>query len=182
MWATPQVVKRTSFDQLILWHSEEIELDSNLLESLILVESSGSPRAYRFEKEFWERYLKGKPMWAKQEPRRVSASYGLMQLMYPVAWEQGFRGTPESLFEPSINLRYGCKLLSSLRKWAGGFLPSMLAAYNGGKRANAPTDVPLRNAGYVGKVKKRYEEVASWNDLLAVAPSSKISSDVPVSF
>jgi soluble lytic murein transglycosylase-like protein len=93
--------------------------------------------------------MEGKPQWIGANPRRVSASYGLMQVMLPVAVELGYVGEPEGLFVPSVALDMGCMKLAELLKWSGGNVDQALAAYNGGKgNWNAP-----RPQQYVTKVK-----------------------------
>jgi soluble lytic murein transglycosylase-like protein len=140
------------------WYREEIEdaarryaLDPDLLEALVLTESEGLTNAYRFEPNFWRTYLAGKPEWEGKNPHRVSASYGLCQVMFPVAVEQGFQGAPEDLFSPVIGLEYGAKTLLKQVIWANGNIDQALAAYNGGRKGNEKP--PYRNAGYALKVK-----------------------------
>jgi soluble lytic murein transglycosylase-like protein len=126
-------------------------LDPQLVEAVVRAESSGNPRAYRYEPAFWDRYLKDKQKYKHEQPRRVSASYGLMQLMFPTASDElGFEGEPEDLFNIDINLDLGCALLVKNRKW-GGSMEAALAAYNGG-RTKDNLKPPFRNGGYVSKV------------------------------
>lgn len=144
------------------WYRPEVEvvaerhgLSADLVQAVCLTESSGQTHAYRAEPAFWDRYLKGKPEWDGSNPARVSASYGLMQVMFPVAVEHGMARTepPEYLFVPLIGLTYGCLVLQRRMDWAGGDLRAALASYNGGKtRDNAPGVEPKRNENYVNKV------------------------------
>lgn len=140
------------------WYRPEIEaaarehgLEADLVEAVVLTESAGLAHAYRWEPEFWNRYLDGKPEWKGMNPRRVSASYGLMQVMFPVAVEMGYVGEPEGLFVPSVALDMGCMKLAELLKWSGGNVDQALAAFNGGRGGNAKP--PYRNASYVLKVR-----------------------------
>ena len=128
-------------------------LTPDLVQAVCLVESSGQTHAYRLEPAFWDRYLKGKQEWDGANPERVSASYGLMQVMFPTAVEHGMARTepPEYLFVPLIGLDYGCRVLAKRLEWANGDLRAALASYNGGKLGNAPGG-PLRNAAYADKV------------------------------
>jgi soluble lytic murein transglycosylase-like protein len=57
-------------------------LDADLVEGIVLQESSGRTYAYRFEPNFWAKYMATKPAFAQANPERVSASYGLMQVMF----------------------------------------------------------------------------------------------------
>jgi soluble lytic murein transglycosylase-like protein len=140
------------------------KLDPNLVEAIVGVESNHQTDAFRFEPTFWARYLAKLPAYAGRNPRRVSSSYGLMQVMYPTAVEHGFAGTPEELFVPETGLEFGCRRLRSLLDWAGGFthvpplarLRAAAAAYNGGRGGNAPDAPQLRNGVYAGKVLTAY--------------------------
>lgn len=142
------------------WYRAEVELMANrhaltpdLVQAVCLVESSGQTHAYRAEPAFYDRYLKGKPEWDGANPARVSASYGLMQVMFPVAVEHGMSRSepPEYLFVPLIGLDYGCRVLAKRLEWARGDLRAAVASYNGGQGGNAPGG-PLRNAAYADKV------------------------------
>jgi soluble lytic murein transglycosylase-like protein len=128
------------------------ELDPLVIEAMVRVESSGRANAYRYEPAFWTRYLAGHATYKAMNPHRASASYGLMQVMYPTARAHGFRGEPEELFVPRTSLHYGCLVLKDCLAWSQGHLDSALAAYNGGKTRDnlAP---PRRNGVYVNKVR-----------------------------
>lgn len=124
-------------------------LDPDLVEAVIEIESfGGRADAFRFEPDFYDRYLKGKPEWARWLPRRASSSYGLMQVMFPTARGIGFTGEPEELFVPKVNLYWGCKLLAKLLSWAKGNEAKALAAYNGGQ-GNWKADKPQAYAAKV---------------------------------
>lgn len=135
-------------------------LDPALVTAVVITESSGLTHAYRYEPGFWDRYLKHRPEWDGANPARVSASYGLMQVMFPVAVEFGYpkNDPPEYLFVPLIGLEYGCKVLKERMTWAGGNVRAALAAYNGGKGGNLPGGT-LRNAAYADKVLGRLDKV-----------------------
>ncbi len=57
----------------------------------------GNPQAYRYE-PVYTRYIQNKAAWKSNpyydSPKRISASYGLMQIMYTTAYSVGFRGKP----------------------------------------------------------------------------------------
>jgi soluble lytic murein transglycosylase-like protein len=131
--------------------AHEHGLEPDLVEGVVLTESSGRTDAFRYEPGFYERYLKGRPAWKDQIPRRISSSYGLMQVMYTTAVEHGFTGEPEELFIPKRGLDMGCTILAHLMEWSELDPMKALAAYNGGK-GMLPTD-------YAKKVWKNYEAV-----------------------
>ena len=145
-------------------------LDSDLVAAVVDRESGGWASAYRYEPDFFDRYLKNNPAYAHRNPREVSASYGLMQIMYPTAVDAGFTGQPWELFAPSVGLEWGCRVLASLLQWSRSLYTglsseaasvvtrSALAAYNGGKGKNAPTGV-LRNRAYADEVLMRYAQI-----------------------
>lgn len=132
-------------------------LDPRVVEAVVAVESSGRTHAYRFEPQFFDKYLSGKPEWRSAVPERVSASYGLMQVMFVVAKELGFTGEPELLFVPRIGLDWGCRKLATLMAWAEGDVVRALAAYNGGRGGN--TTPPLRNQAYADRVLRALADV-----------------------
>jgi soluble lytic murein transglycosylase-like protein len=130
-------------------------LDPNLVEAIVIAESSGQTDAFRFEPAFFDRYLKHHPTHAQANPRRVSSSYGLMQVMFTTAQQYGFFDEPEELFKPSVGLQFGCLHLRRLLRWAEGDTRKALAAYNGGQ-GNASGAAPQR---YASKVLKLYATV-----------------------
>lgn len=109
-------------------------LDPNLLEALVVTESSGRADAFRHEPGYYRLYIEGRPQWAGRIPRRVASSYGLTQIMYPTALQYGFNPNyePEMLFLPEINLNLGAKILAALLKRFNGDVEQALQAYNGG--------------------------------------------------
>jgi soluble lytic murein transglycosylase-like protein len=140
-----------------------------LVEAVVWTESTDHTDAFRPEPNFYRRYLKGKPEWAGWVPRRISSSYGLMQVMYTTAILNGWAGEPEELFLPEIGLTAGCARLRYLFAWAGRvaepqadadvILSTTLAAYNGGQGGNGPgralrvPQLTLRTSAYPPKVK-----------------------------
>lgn len=139
-------------------------LDTLLVEAVVVQESGGNTDAFRFEPDFWNRYLKQNPRYRGLNPRRVSSSYGLMQVMYCRVLEDKIADNdawaPELLFVPENGLDVGCGLLYELLQWANG-LPATpgisveekaLAAYNGGRGGNDGRTLPLRNGKYAREV------------------------------
>src|SRR3990167_1944591 len=139
-------------------------LNPLLVEAVVVQESGGNTDAFRFEADFWNRYLKANPKYRHLNPRRVSSSYGLMQCLYCRLLEDKIADNdawaPELLFIPENGLDIGCGLLKELLDWAATrdadpekIVLSALAAYNGGKGGNDPTkNWPLRNASYAKSV------------------------------
>ncbi len=142
-------------------------LDPLLVEAIVVKESSGNTDAFRFEPDFWNRYLKGNPTYRHLNPRRVSSSYGLMQVMYCRLLEDKLAANdawdPELLFIPENGLDIGCGFLAQLMEWAATLTPPAgvhcpvefiaLAAYNGGRGGNDPgKNWPLRNGAYARDV------------------------------
>ena len=114
--------------------AHEHGLDADLIEALVLTESSGRADAFRFEPGFYDRYLAHNPQFTGQVPRRVASSYGLCQVMYTTALQYDYPyPDPEYLFVPAINLEFGGRILADLLEWADGDVLKALAGYNGGK-------------------------------------------------
>lgn len=150
-------------------HKEAVDqqLDPVMVAAVVLKESGANSDAFRHEPAFWNRYMKAQPQFKGLNPRRYSSSYSLMQPMWVVATEEGFPADlpPELLFVPETNLKYGCKRLKALIAWADKGWPettaeirlaASLAAYNGGRGGNRPTDQPNRNASYAKGVLSLY--------------------------
>ena len=142
--------------------------DPDLLEAIVMIESGGHYYAYRHEPVFYRSLIKRRPEYAGRHPEEVSASYGLMQIMYPTAVDLGFNGQPWDLFAPTESLKWGTRYLDECFKWAYRKGPdepyeviqaSALASYNGGRWRNEPDDIPDRNAAYARKVLTKYEEL-----------------------
>lgn len=123
----------TLYRDLIERVADAHELDPNLVEAIVVMESAGMADAFRFEPAFYRTYLQKNAHYAGQIPRRVGSSYGLMQVMFSTAEEHGYTDVPEKLFIPEIGLEYGCRCLARLVKWSGGNVRQAVAAYNGGR-------------------------------------------------
>lgn len=131
-------------------------LDPNLVEAIVIQESNACTDAFRYEDGFYRRYLKGHARFAGQIPRRISSSYGLMQVMYTTAQEYGFHDVPEVLFVPDQGLQFGCLHLKHLLQWAGADTRKALASYNGGE-GNWQAVKPQRYASQVLMLKASVE-------------------------
>lgn len=121
----------TEYDREIRLAAVQHTLDPQLVTAVVLQESSGHTDAFRYEPEFYDRYLAHKPEYAGKPRRRVSSSYGLMQVMYSTARQHGYGGDPEGLFLPACGLEYGCRHLRLLLNQHGS-VEAALAAYNAG--------------------------------------------------
>jgi soluble lytic murein transglycosylase-like protein len=119
------------------------DLDPYLLGALVVAESSANPFAIRVERGFWSRYGAAIIRRARLTtettddtwliyPDLASASYGLCQIMYPVALELGVRPTyPTELCDIGLNLDLGARLLSGHLRRHRGDETAALGAYNG---------------------------------------------------
>ena len=95
-----------------------------LILAVIQQESGGDPAATRYEPEYEERYRARCEEIARAcslSTKDVATSYGLMQLMLPLAWgymgpaqkEDGSGGV-KSLLDPELNIRFGAAHLGVL--------------------------------------------------------------------
>lgn len=145
----------TPYRALIEQIAPQFKVDPNLLEAVVIAESNGCTDAFRYEPAFYEHYLKGKPEWLAWNPRRVSSSYGLAQVMFPTAKQYGFGDLPELLFIPDVGLTFGCQHLAKMLAWAEDDIRKALAAYNGGTGNWLGADAQK----YAARVMKLYESV-----------------------
>lgn len=147
------------------------QLDPDLVQGVVEQESTYRWYAMRFEQGFWTVYLAHNPLWRDKDPHEVSSSYGLMQIMFVTAVENGFKGKPWELLSPAQNLDAGCRYLAQQFDWAHSaykgpaagaehtILMSALAAYNGGKKGNLPDALPDRNRAYAVTVWDRVQQI-----------------------
>lgn len=131
-------------------------LDADLVLAFVMTESSGNPKATRYEPAFYKRYVqpllgKTKDLTPKELAGRAT-SWGLMQIMGQVAREHGFKGQFEELFVPEIGLKWSLKhLCHYIDKYPDG-LDMAIAAYNAGTPKKTDTGKSFRNQAYVDKV------------------------------
>ena len=147
----PLIIKET-----IKIRADEYGLDPDLVLAFVMVESSGNPKATRYETNFYKRYIQ--PMLAKKEiePKEAigrATSFGLMQIMGEVAREYGFKGEFEELLEPSENLRWSLMHLKHfMRKYKTEGRDYAIAAYNAG--TPRMKEGRFVNQSYVDKIHK----------------------------
>lgn len=103
------------FDDLIAAAASKYLVPIPWIQAWIQTESSFNPQAYR------------------AEPQIQDASYGLMQLLYRTAQGLGYDGEPAGLFDPSVNIDLGTKLIAQLRAAYGDDVQRVYSAYNSGK-------------------------------------------------
>lgn len=143
-----------------------------LVLAVIEEESRGDPRAIRREPAYWRRYLASNPGWRRLVAARgwkvhdVSASYGLMQVLFPTAWGCcGYRGAPAGLFDPQVNVTAGVRYLAGLLKRYDGDERLALAHFNGGGRGvrDVRAGRNTRPVRYARRVLKKRD---AWNAYL----------------
>lgn len=167
-WQPRQKVYR--WRNLVDKYAVKYQLSQALILAVIQMESGGNEKAFRFEPGFYDHYLKNNLNWQNimrernYVPEQVSSSYGLMQLMYTTAWMLGFRGYPEQLYDPEINIDIGCKYLRQLMDKYDGNHMLALAHYNGGSTGakqylNEETNQrPVRYAKTVNSLYERFKK------------------------
>lgn len=111
-------------------------LEIGYVRALILKESSGNQWATRYEPGF--RYIERAEYWANRlgqteetETVQQRTSFGLMQPMGGTARWLGFSGHLAELYQPSVNIHFGCRLFAKKLLKYGNYLDA-LAAYNAG--------------------------------------------------
>lgn len=163
---------KEELDKIFCMNSKKYRIPKLVLKAMAMRESSMNQRAYRYEPGFWERYMKNDPKWVGADPAVVSASYGLMQLMWTTAAGLGFIGTAEDLYNPVINIELGAKLLRQIvdRVLVEGHVSKFiwlsplaisLARYNGGRWKNPDDAGGIRNQKYVDGVLREWETFKS---------------------
>ncbi len=125
-------------DPLVIQVASVYGLRTDLLSAQIIAESAGRPDAFRWEPDFYDRYIHGKPHVAGARFGPLAAcSYGLLQILLETALEHGFEGRPEDLFVPRVGLNWGAKYLRWCLDASGQDHFRALQRYNGqGKHAH----------------------------------------------
>lgn len=164
----------TKFDGIFCLMSKKYKVPKLILKAMAIQESALLPDAYRMEEDFWETYLDGTEEWGAEERTVVSASWGLMQLMYVVAVELGFKKgrSGEELCDPVVNIELGAKklrlILDTMYKYKTpdrnfDMLPikMAIAKYNGGGGAGPDKEGNLRKRPekHADKVMKIWTEL-----------------------
>lgn len=128
----------------------------HLVLGLIKTESGGNKGAMRFEPGY--PYVKDSALWAKHsgwteitERTLQMFSYGLVQIMLATARDRGFGLHPELLFDPKVNVSWGCFHLSLLNSKYGSWQDA-IAAYNFGHPAKKLISGKYKNQEYVDRV------------------------------
>ncbi len=142
----------------------KFSLDYRLVTAIIMQESGGKSFAMRHEPRY--KYLFSPDKLAKTVGCTMETmvvmqmtSWGLMQVMGAVAYEDGFPTTQyvSQLVIPTIGIEYGCKRLSRL--W-GKYktIDQVISAYNAGSLSMTP-DGKYKNQAYVDSVLRYMVEV-----------------------
>lgn len=129
----------TATTPLVLQVCTLFDLRPDILAAQIEAESSGDPFAFRYEPEFYERYIDNHPHALGYRFGPLAAcSYGLLQVLLETAVEHGFDGPAQQLFDPRVGLTFGAKYLKHCLTLAAGDYRLALEKYNGtGVRATA---------------------------------------------
>ena len=141
------------------------QISPDLVQAMVQQESGGDPWAYRFEPDFYDRYIKnnekvtapaGVSLVTEQIGR--ATSFGLMQIMGQVARERGFQGRYlTALCEPTVGLLWGCRHLARFFERHKN-LDDAIASYNAGSPRKS-TDGTYSNQKYVDAVKIRMKAI-----------------------
>jgi len=164
------------YDQLFAAAEKRYGIVPNMLKALSRHESRTPgkpdwwPRAYRYEPRYWELFLKDDLRWAGKDPRAISASYGLCQVLYTTAVSMGFDKDPVWLYDPATGIEYGARYLRLVldqvwrekEHWYQFEISAMdvaLARYNGGGYHNPDDQGKLRNQWYVDLIMAEWERL-----------------------
>ncbi len=148
MWQPTE--KMQKWRKLAEYWSRPTKCPAALILAVIQQESGGNPKATRFEPEYLKRYAKRCKEIADAgdiSEQEVAISYGLMQLMLPLAWgymspeqKQDGCGGIMTCLNPAQNIRFGAAHLGNLMKKAApngapldmAIVRTVAGKYNGG--------------------------------------------------
>lgn len=154
-------------DTVILKKATQHNIDPFLLKALVATESSFDPMAYRHEPGFYRRYIQGKQQFVNHKyydkSEIISASYGAAQIMLTTAWQYGFPRNADykDLYEPEINLEFGCRVLKDMLRKYG--LELGILSYNSGSPRKSKSVIEQPNYVYLKKIAKFYKKFGGQN-------------------
>ena len=136
---------------LVSEYANQFSLPEDMLMKQIKVESSWDEYAFRYEADYFERYIR-KNVHAKGFAfgPLAACSYGLLQIMLETAIEVGFNGQPYELFDSRTGLYWGCRKMRSIYDKFPDSYNQVLAIYNGGEGGNV--EQPYRDQAYINRV------------------------------
>jgi soluble lytic murein transglycosylase-like protein len=157
----PPIGRRQQLHPLVKSVAVRFNVDPELVDALVIVESSYNPWALRYEEHFhWltnaELYAINNRITTATETQCQKFSWGLCQIMGGTARSLGFGGPLTKLMDPELNTVYACKYLGKLASKYPA-LDDMIAAYNAGSPRKGDNGAYV-NQGYVDKVKKAMAE------------------------
>lgn len=125
-----------------------------LLWAICGAESSfGENSKYRIEKSYMPGGRYHNAILYEKYGENAAASCGAWQVMFPVAWELGFRGSPGELAEPENNLKIAIKYLN-IRARGAQTVEQFADAYNSGNYRD--DKIPLQ---YIRRVLHYYAKI-----------------------
>lgn len=131
----PRVPQLERWRPLVEKYSEVFGLPPKLVYAIIMTESSGLPEVSRKENSYY--------------------SYGLMGMTWATAKGLDFTGDGSRLFDPDVNVFWGCKYLDYLKRksWIKGDITKMIAGYNAGE------DLSPWPSSYIERVESWMEKI-----------------------
>lgn len=154
---------------LIQVGAKQLELDVDLVASLVMVESVGRAWATRFEPAYKNlvnvtSYARSRMVSEDTEATHQKMRWGYLQLLGAHAREFGFNGDLPELSRPSSGLRWGCTRLRMIVDTVGiRDLEAIISAWPTGKPQRAP-DGSFLNQKYVRDVLRYYTQLNPPND------------------
>lgn len=147
---------RLQWDDLIEEKAKLFALDPFLVKAIIYVESAGDKYAARFEPKWTyfyrvEEFADDNNITAATERVFQATSLGLMQIMGSVVRELGWGASLVEVFNPEVNITYGCKKLNQFSQRYTD-RRDIIASYNAGSPRRNKVDGKYVNQKYVDKV------------------------------
>ncbi|MDD5530929.1 MAG: transglycosylase SLT domain-containing protein [bacterium] len=157
-----------NYKDIIRKYATMYKIQPSLIVAMIMQESGGNPNKPRYEPAFYNTYIKNNPDWIKHplynNPQAVSSSYGLLQIMYPVAWEIATPAEriklkdPKSLNDPDFNISLGTRKLSKqLAKFPNQ--EQAIASYNAGNGCIKGSNICFNGTKYKNSVLNYLKQV-----------------------
>ncbi len=145
-----------AYDLIFAQEAERTGVPFTWLKAIAGAESDYIPDAYR------------------AEPAINDASRGLMQLLYRTAYGLGFRGQPDELFDPQLNVQLGADLVKENISRFGFDFDRVYSAYNSGSPTAYKTNAEV--AAHLDRARRYLAAVEASVTTVTPGPDTDTSS------
>jgi len=145
------------YDDIILENAKKTGITPYLIKAIIYCESYMVYNTNRYESHLRTAEWYTNLIPDEYKSNKLSyTSVGLMQILPGIAWLVGYKGPPEGLYDPKVNIYFGVKhLLNIIRGYR--YQARVVSVWNGG-HLSRKKDGTYKNQKYVDNVVRKYKK------------------------